>query len=274
MGTTDRIILNDLPVRLGMTDVSEEGEEGRIAPSFWGVAGNPVSHSITPKLFSIVGERLGLRGVSSVSIHADDVAEFFRKTAEMEGDLWISCTSPLKYTLSESLGHQGIDGQGGINQIVRSEGVWSSVNTDGDGFMEACRHLGIDPVSSTLKIRGGGSTARSIAHAWSREGGSICTELGRRALGEGPWSDSIIDSEEADIAIDLDAPPGGGKGVDLKGGIQLSISYSEDSSTDDFGVMMVVAQHLEAWRSLFAPEMSADLPTLSEVLAILRETMN
>jgi len=39
-------------------------------------------------------------------------------------------------------------------------------------------------------------------------------------------------------------------------------------------VMMVVAQHLEAWKSLFAPEMSADLPTLSEVLAILRETMN
>ena len=257
-----------------MTDVSEEGEEGRIAPSFWGVAGNPVSHSITPKLFSIVGERLGLRGVSSVSIHADDVAEFFRKTAEMEGDLWISCTSPLKHALSESLEYQEGDRHGGINQIVRSEGRWSFVNTDGDGFMEACRHIGIDPVSSTIRIRGGGSTARSIAHAWSKAGGSICTELGRRALGEGPWSDSIIDSEEADIAIDLDAPPGGGKGVDLKGGIQLSISYSEDSSTEDFAVMMVAAQHLVAWRSLFAPEMSADIPTLSELLAILRDTMN
>ena len=50
---------------------------------------------------------------------------------------------------------------------------------------------------------------------------------------------------------------------------QVSISYGDDASTDEFAVIMVAAQHLEAWKSIFAPERAAELPSLSELLASL-----
>ena len=36
-------------------------------PSFWGVAGYPISHSLTPRLFGIVGSALGFGSVKAVS---------------------------------------------------------------------------------------------------------------------------------------------------------------------------------------------------------------
>jgi len=55
----------------------------------------------------------------------------------------------------------------------------------------------------------------------------------------------------------------------LEAQIQVSISYNENSSKDDFAVIMVAAQHLEAWGSLFAPSRKEYLPRLEEVLSLL-----
>jgi len=118
-------------------------------------------------------------------------------------------------------------------------------------------------------MRGGGSAARSIAAAWSEAGGRISTVAGRRELVDGPWSDSIVEGGAADIAIDLDAPPGGGESVDLETENQVSISYGDGVSFEEFAVNMVAAQHLEAWRVLFAPDRSEELPTLSLLLELL-----
>ena len=244
-------------------------------PDFWGVAGYPISHSLTPRLFEIVGGVLDSGSVKTVFLEARDADEFFERAEKLEGELWISCTSPLKNSVWKALGFEDEDGLQAVNQLVRKDGEWGVYNSDGRGFIMACRHIGLEPSGSILRIRGGGSTARSIAHSWSKEGGHIIPVRGRRALTRGPWDVSNVDdSLEADISVDLDAEAGGGESFPLPAGRQVSISYGEDWKVGDFGVMMVVAQHLEAWRSLFVPEMSANLPTLSEVLAILRETMN
>ena len=118
-------------------------------------------------------------------------------------------------------------------------------------------------------MRGGGSAARAIAAAWAEEGGSIIPVEGRRALVGGPW-DSVITSEgEADLAIDLDEAAGGGDYTELSAKQQVSISYGEDATADDFAVIMVAAQHLEAWKRLFAPKRVNDIPSLDDVLAQL-----
>ena len=254
---------------MDMTDGAEDGGKERIVPSFWGVAGNPISHSISPKLFDTIGEGFGFSDVPSVSIQAENISEFYKKTAEIEGDLWISCTSPLKHSLFDSLSFDKSDLVRSVNQVMRKNGVWSAANTDGAGFIIACRHIGIDPEGVVLRMRGGGSTARSIAYSWALEGGRIIPVEGRRALSDGPWDSSIIESGDATIGIDLDTPPGGGRSIPLDADLQLSISYGEDARTGDFAVIMNAAQHLEAWRVLFAPETSSVLPSLSEVLRLL-----
>lgn len=187
----------------------------------------------------------------------------------MEGELWLSCTAPLKHSPQARLGVTGPEGVNAINQLRRSGSNWSGTSTDGLGFVSACRHIGIDPSGSVLRMRGGGSAARSIAAAWSSQGGSIIPEAGRRELVSGPWDGSIVRHRDADLAIDLDAAPAGGDSADMDAEIQVSISYGHGASSDDFAVIMVAAQHIEAWKLLFAPSREEELPSLEEVLSVL-----
>ena len=235
-------------------------------PAYWGIAGFPIAHSLTPRLFKIVGEYVGLSGSQCVFIEADSIDEFLNNIEHLEGDIWISCTAPLKHSPQERLGVSGPEGVNAINQLRRSNGEWSGTSTDGLGFVAACRHIGVEPKGTILKMRGGGSAARSIASAWSSEGGLILPIEGRRRLVEGPWDDAIVEEGSAAIAIDLDAIAGGGDSVDLNADRQVSISYGEEWKIDDFAVIMVAAQHLEAWKKLFAPEIMDKLPKISQVL--------
>ena len=238
-------------------------------PAYWGIAGYPISHSLTPRLFEIVGAELGLNA-QSVYLEADSMDEFETNLENLQGDIWLSCTAPLKHSPQARLAVSGPEGVNAINQLKRINGVWSGTSTDGVGFVAACRHIGVEPNGSILRMRGGGSAARAIAAAWAEEGGSIIPLEGRRELVGGPWDSAIISEGEADLAIDLDAAAGGGESAGLFAKQQVSISYGEGATADDFAVIMVAAQHLEAWKRLFAPENSEEFPSLDEVLVQLQ----
>ena len=238
-------------------------------PAFWGVAGSPISHSLTPRLFSIVGDCLGIEQAEQVFIEATSISEFQSQASSLEGELWLSCTAPLKHSPQDRLGVTGPTGVNAINQLRRSGGKWSGTSTDGRGFVSACRHIGIDPKGSVLRMRGGGSAARSIAAAWSAQGGSIILEEGRRELISGPWDDCIVSHRDADLAIDLDATPAGGDSAEMDAERQVSISYGSGALSDDFAVIMVAAQHIEAWKLLFAPSREEEIPSLEEILSAL-----
>ena len=219
-------------------------------------------------MFEIVGAELGLNA-QSVYLEADSMGEFEANLENLQGDIWLSCTAPLKHSPQARLAVSGPEGVNAINQLKRTNGVWSGTSTDGVGFVAACRHIGVEPNGSILRMRGGGSAARAIAAAWADEGGSIIPVEGRRALVGGPWDSAIISDGEADLAIDLDAAAGGGESAELSAKQQVSISYGEYATVEDFAVIMLAAQHHEAWKRLFAPENSDDIPSLVEVLARL-----
>ena len=160
----------------------------------------------------------------------------------------------------------GPEGVNAINQLKLQNGKWTGTSTDGVGFVAACRHIGVEPNGSILRMRGGGSAARAIAAAWAAEGGLIIPVEGRRPLISGPWDSAIISDGEADLAIDLDAAAGGGESAELSAKRQVSISYGEEASKNDFAVIMVAAQHLEAWKRIFAPERIEEIPSLDYVL--------
>jgi len=238
-------------------------------PDYWGIAGYPVSHSLTPRLFAAIGDHLGMEGTEQVYLEAGGIDEFGRHVAGLEGDLWLSCTAPLKHAPQDRLGIRGPDGVNAVNQLKRVDGEWSGISTDGLGFVAACHHIGVEPSGTVLRIRGGGSAARSIAAAWANAGGLLIPEQGRRALVNGPWDAAVVAEGHADLGIDLDAAPAGGQSATLDADTQVSISYGDGASTDEFAVIMVAAQHLEAWKGIFAPERTDELPSLSELLASL-----
>jgi len=234
-------------------------------PAYWGIAGYPISHSLTPRLFELVGAKLGLTA-QSVYIEADSMDEFETNLNNLQGDIWLSCTAPLKHSPQTRLAVSGPEGVNAINQLKLQNGKWTGTSTDGVGFVAACRHIGVEPNGSILRMRGGGSAARAIAAAWAAEGGSIISVEGRRPLVGGPWDSAIISDGEADLAIDLDAAAGGGESTELPAKQQVSISYGEEASKNDFAVIMVTAQHLEAWKRLFVPDQESKLPSLDSIL--------
>ena len=238
-------------------------------PDYWGIVGYPVSHSLTPRLFAAIGEHLGMEGAQQVFLEAGGIDEFGSRVAGLEGELWLSCTAPLKHAPQDRLGVKGPDGVNAVNQLKRVDGEWSGTSTDGLGFVAACRHIGVEPSGTVLRMCGGGSAARSIAAAWNDAGGLLIPEQGRRTLVNGPWDAAVVADGHADLGIDLDAAPAGGQSATLDADTQVSISYGDGASTDEFAVIMVAAQHLEAWKGIFAPERAAELPSLSELLASL-----
>ena len=235
-------------------------------PAYWGIVGFPITHSLTPRMFNIVGNHLKMKKVKNIFLEVKTVKEFQDYIDNLEGEIWLSCTTPIKHLIPTYLGIKAPDGVNAINQLIRNNKNWKGKNTDGLGFLAACHHIGINPTDSILKIRGGGSTARAITEAWAAAGGKIVLETGRRKITGGPWNKAIINSIEATIAIDLDTEAGGGDSVKMEAEYQVSISYDKNTSSDDFAIIMVAAQHLEAWKTLYAPDRKNDLPSLSLLL--------
>jgi hypothetical protein len=88
----------------------------------------------------------------------------------------------------------------------------------------------------------------------------------------GPWDEAIFSEGkdiEADLGIDIDAAPAGSESVELAAKVNVSISYGSSASPQDFAVVMIAAQHLEAWKHLYTPELADSLPSLSFLLADL-----
>ena len=66
------------------------------------------------------------------------------------------------------------------------------------------------------------------------------------------------------MILDLDLEPGALVHNNSKK--YLSITYNESSGIDDFGVIMVVSQHLKAWEGIFAVGEAHRLPSIRYVL--------
>ena len=93
-------------------------------PAYWGIAGYPISHSLTPRLFEIVGSELGLKA-QSVYLEADSMDEFETNLNNLQGDIWLSCTAPLKHSPQARLAVSGPEGVNAINQLKLQNGKWT-----------------------------------------------------------------------------------------------------------------------------------------------------
>ena len=125
------------------------------------------------------------------------------------------------------------EGVNSINQLTRIKGNGKELTLMVMDLSTAAKYIGINPQEAILKIRGGGSTARSIAAAWSEAGGKIVPINGRRELTDGPWDKSIIEDCHADIAVDLDTEPGQINNKIMNANMTVTLSYNEHSKIND-----------------------------------------
>ena len=236
------------------------------------VAGNPISHSLTPFLFKKVAQHLQSRDhtitfhtcekiqhTSLIDALAWGHAKMTALAKEDEGadptkrEIWLSITSPLKHQLPIDSGIEWPIGEpmlASVNQMRHDGHVWNAANTDGAGLLMVAREFGFDfnltddldcPL---LCMTGGGSTARACAAAWTEAGGEIWWKEGRRNLSpRGPWKDSIVNPRDVcdhvgrRLHIDFDQPAGSApeiKGERIDAGIDAPVFLSVSYSDGEF----------------------------------------
>jgi len=196
-------------------------------------------------------------------------------------EVWINLTSPLKHQI-QSMVFTPIDEALDIISVnaLRYDGQgWYCATTDGEGVVHVAYQFGIDVADgATLGINGGGGAARSIASAWMKHGGRVVSIGGKRQLPA-----TLVNAKSTDeVVFDLTIDTEGSLEQAMDGTVQLNPVYSPlPGSIDERmeylstvsniidGRWMLVAQHLECWRSLWTPHFSDHLPTLEQLMTWL-----
>ncbi len=143
-----------------------------VTPStkIYGVLGNPVNHSLSPKLHNNGFQKIGLNAVY-VPFNADDVRSFFI-LADLIAISGFSVTVPYKMAVIPYLAKIPREGRqiGACNTVIRENGSWSGSNTDYYGFLS----LIAKPLSQGLikkaVVIGAGGAARAVVWALRNKG--------------------------------------------------------------------------------------------------------
>ena len=205
----------------------------------------------------------------------------------LEDEVWLNLTSPLKHQLS-SEAVSTIDQSMKLQSVnaLRWDGQgWWWAGVDGLGVVSVAQHHGVDVGSGALLgLRGGGGAARSTAEAWLKAGGQIRLFEGKRTL-ELPFDFEQNTSKKLlDFAIDFDddsTTPSAfascpfqlnPRYTSVEGDYAHRVQLMQNSPFD--GRWMLAAQHLEAWRLLWAPHYANFLPSLGLLLSQLLHAEN
>jgi 3-dehydroquinate dehydratase/shikimate dehydrogenase len=165
--------------------------------TLFGVVGNPVAHSLSPRLHNGAYRELGIPALY-LPFQTDAFGDFWLEVVE-EGVLEVlglpihglSITAPFKAAALAVAGAESpLAGLvGGANTLVLRQGVWEAESTDPEGVVEPLRERGIEIEGRTAAVVGAGGAGRAAAVGLSRAGARVTlfnrsAERGERAAEE------------------------------------------------------------------------------------------
>ena len=188
-----------------------------------GVIGDPVAHSLSPRLHNAAFAALGLDWVSVGFPVADGKAAEALVGARALGIRGLSVTMPHKDTVAAVVDRRTplAERLGAVNCVSNQDGVLVGDSTDGPGLVESLRRgAGFDPAGRRCLVVGAGGAARAVVAALADAGAAAVIVVNRTASrGEaaarlaGPVG-RLGRPEEADgCDLVVDATPAGMAGV-------------------------------------------------------------
>jgi shikimate dehydrogenase len=151
-------------------------------PARYAVFGQPIAHSLSPRIHAMFGAQHGI----ALDYHAIEsgIADFPRRLAQFqhEGGCGANLTLPLKehaHTLCATLSERAWR-CGSVNTLSRVSAVWRGDSTDGAGLLRdlAERH-GWEPRGARILLLGAGGAARAVAFAFA-DAGAAGIEIANR----------------------------------------------------------------------------------------------
>ncbi len=148
-----------------------------------GILGNPVSHSLSPKLHGYLAKQTGtdMCYLAFPVENPDKLKQALDGAREM-GVLGFNITSPYKvdaYHLADELSEEAKI-LGNVNTLVNRGGKWIGYNTDGEGFIRSLKRKGVNPDGKHILLMGSGGTARTMSYKFAQNGAASITVLSRK----------------------------------------------------------------------------------------------
>lgn len=135
------------------------------------VIGNPVEHSLSPRLHNAAFQALGLDYVY-VAFRVEDVGGCMAGVRAMKGFRGVSVTIPHKIDIMPHL--DAIDpiakNVGSVNTVVNDDGRLTGLTTDGPGALRAFEQAGVNLEGKRVVILGAGGAVRAVAFALAHMG--------------------------------------------------------------------------------------------------------
>ncbi len=146
-----------------------------------GVVGHPVSHTLSPRMHNASFAATGLDYVYlALDVRPEDLPAAVNGLRAL-GFRGFNVTMPHKEAILPLL--DGLDEvaalAGAVNTAVVGEDGLRGTNTDGSGFVEACREAGVGLEGARVLLVGAGGAAASIAGAVLAEGARELRVLNR-----------------------------------------------------------------------------------------------
>lgn len=168
----------------------------------YGIVGNPVSHSLSPRLHNGAYRTLGIPAIY-LPFHADSFGDFWLEVVE-SGNLenlglplrGLSVTAPYKEVALAVSGASSPRAQHieAANTMVLHDEVWEAETTDPEGVVLALEHGGAPPRGKKAAVVGCGGAGKAAAYGLHLAGAHVTlvnrnTDRGRKASAElgMPW---------------------------------------------------------------------------------------
>jgi shikimate dehydrogenase len=179
------------------------------------IIGDPVAHSLTPRLHNAAYEAAGLQGafvMVALPVNAAHLgtAVVGLRAAQVHG---LACTTPHKSAIIPFLNDLAPEAQaiGAVNTVVMREGKFIGHNTDWIGITESIRSVSGDLGGRRCAVFGAGGAAAAAAYGLARMGAKVtimnrtvarAEELASRfSCDARPLHSSISSLDEFDILI-------------------------------------------------------------------------
>lgn len=148
-----------------------------------GLLGNPVSHSLSPKLHGFLAAKTNtdMAYLAFGIENKDKLASVLEAGINM-GVLGFNITAPYKmdaFKLADSVDEDAAR-LGNINTLINREGKWFGYNTDGVGFMRSLTRNGETAKGKHVLLVGTGGTARTLTYKFAQAGVASLTIVSRK----------------------------------------------------------------------------------------------
>lgn len=139
--------------------------------ALFGIVGDPVAHSLSPRLHNGAYRELGLPYLY-LPFHAPTFGDFWLEVVENPNlEIWglplrgLSITSPYKASALAVAGASSplVESIGGANTLVLHEGVWEAESTDPDGVVGPLEQRGLVLAGRRAAVWGTGGAGRAAA---------------------------------------------------------------------------------------------------------------